>query len=136
MTTSLLATFRGFAGSFGSAIGGGLFVRVLKVRLEKGFEENGGMEGREDLVRRLLGSPALVKTLKGVEKRIAVASYVGGLEQLFMAGFGLALIVVVIQAATGWHGPGDQKDDEERSEVGNGRGVEDEEWEEGMEQGV
>ena len=52
-------------------------MRVLKVRLQNGFEENGGMEGREDLVRRLLGSPALVKTLKGLEKKIATASYVG-----------------------------------------------------------
>ncbi|PSS27452.1 hypothetical protein M430DRAFT_79706, partial [Amorphotheca resinae ATCC 22711] len=60
ISISLLATFRGFAGSFGSAIGGGLFVRLLKSGLEEGFEQHGGLEGREELVRRLLGSPALV----------------------------------------------------------------------------
>ncbi|KAK0116633.1 hypothetical protein ONS96_012488 [Cadophora gregata f. sp. sojae] len=133
ISTSLLTTFRGFAGSFGSAIGGGYFVRVLKATLEKGYEENGGLKGREDLVRRLLGSPAMVQTLKGVERRIAVGGYVGGLKQLYVAGAGLALIMVLVQAATGWQGAEERKAVEETDQL---IGVEDEEWEEGMEQGV
>ncbi|KAH6674209.1 major facilitator superfamily domain-containing protein [Halenospora varia] len=140
ITTSLLTTFRGFAGSFGSAIGGGLFVRVLKSSLEEGFEEHGGLEGREDLVRRLLGSPALVKSLKGMDRKIAVAGYVASFKALFTAGVGLALIMVFVQAGTGWKAPEDLSKKEVRAQeesalIGNGRGVEDE-WEEGMEQGV
>ena len=109
-------------------------MRVLKARLETGFEDNGGLAGREDLVRKLLGSPALVKTLEGVERRIAVDGYVGGLTKLFVAGSGLALVMVLVQAATGWRGAKSEEvgvDDGER-EIG----IEDEEWEEGMEQGV
>jgi hypothetical protein len=139
MAASLLTTFRAFAGSFGSAIGGGLFVRVLKSKLETGFQENGGLEGREELVRKLLGSPALVQILKGVEKRVAVDSYGGSLTQLYVAASVLALAMVLVQAGTGWKAG---KDPEEGNESGNeseeerGIGVEDEEWEEGMEQGV
>lgn len=110
-------------------------MRVLKARLEKGFEEHGGLEGREDLVRRLLGSPALAKSLKGVERDIAVSAYVGGLNQLFVAGFGLALVVVVIQAATGWSAPAAEGEDEDESRTLL-TGTDEEEWEEGMEQGV
>ncbi|TVY73222.1 MFS thioclapurine efflux transporter tcpA, partial [Lachnellula suecica] len=92
ISTSLLTTFRGFAGSFGSAIGGGLFVRVLKAKLEEGFEEHGGLKGREELVRKLLGSPALAKSLQGSERAVAVSGYVEALRALFVAGVGLAAI--------------------------------------------
>jgi hypothetical protein len=132
MTASLLTTFRGFAGSFGSAIGGGLFVRVLKARLEAGFEGDSGLKGKEELVRKLLGSPILVQTLSGLEKRIAMESYEGALNQLFIAAAGLALAMVLVQAATGWKAGADGEDET----VGNMIGIEDEEWEEGMEQGV
>lgn len=137
MAASLLTTFRAFAGSFGSAIGGGLFVRVLKARLEAGFTENGGLEGREELVRKLLGSPALVQVLTGVEKRVAVGSYVGSLNQLFVAAGGLALVMVFVQAGTGWKAGKDEQDETGNETEEEGRiGIEDEEWEEGMEQGV
>jgi hypothetical protein len=137
MAASLLTTFRAFAGSFGSAIGGGLFVRVLKARLETGFAENGGLEGREELVRKLLGSPALVQVLTGMEKKIAVESYVGSLNQLFAAAGGLALVMVFVQAGTGWKAGKDEVDETGNDTEEEGRiGVEDEEWEEGMEQGV
>ncbi|KAG9235040.1 major facilitator superfamily domain-containing protein [Amylocarpus encephaloides] len=105
ISTSLLTTFRGFAGSFGSAIGGGLFIRVLKARLEQGFSENGGLEGREELVRKLLGSPALVKSLEGIERVIAVDGYTESLKALFLAGVGLAVIMSFVQAWTGWKAP-------------------------------
>ncbi|KAG0646912.1 Efflux pump [Hyphodiscus hymeniophilus] len=142
ISTSLLATFRGFAGSFGSAIGGGLFVRALKSGLETGFEEHGGLAGREDLVRRLLGSPALVKTLRGDEKMVAVNSYVGSLQRLLLSGAGLALCMVLVQAAAGWKKGELVKEEQDQalvvSQVGSGRGVEDddEDWEEGLENGV
>jgi hypothetical protein len=128
ISTSLLTTFRGFAGSFGSAIGGGLFVRRLKSGLETGFESHGGLAGREDLVRRLLGSPALVKTLKGSERMVAVNSYVGSLKGLLLCGGGLALCMVFVQASTGWKKAELGKEVQDRglvgNEVGNGRGLE------------
>jgi MFS family permease len=101
---SLLATFRGFAGSFGSAIGGGLFGRVLRKSLTDGFAE-AGLTDRSDLVRRLLGSPALVQTLHGKEKDIAVQAYEEGLRALFYGAVGLGVIVACFQAATGRTAP-------------------------------
>jgi hypothetical protein len=138
MAASLHTTFRAFAGSFGSAIGGGLFVRVLKARLETGFQENGGLEGREELVRKLLGSPALVQFLIGVEKRVAMDSYAGSLSQLYVAAGVLALAMVLVQAGTGWKAGKDPEGGNEssnESEEDGRMGVEGE-WEEGMEQGV
>jgi hypothetical protein len=81
----------------------------------------------------------LVKKLQGVEKMVAVNSYVGSLKQLLLCGGGLALCMVLVQAGTGWK-KGEVAKEENGgligNEVGNGRGAEDEEWEEGMEQGV
>ncbi|PBP21727.1 putative MFS multidrug transporter [Diplocarpon rosae] len=134
ISTSLLTTFRGFAGSFGSAIGGGLFTRVLKASLERGLAQDGGLRGRTDLVRRLLGSPALVKTLEGAEKAIAIAGYVEGLRKLFVAGTGLALAMVLVQALAGWEGADGEEGGEE--EVRQEIDIADEEWEEGREQGA
>lgn len=137
ITISLMSTFRGFAASFGSAIGGGLFTRILKEGLEKGFEENGGLAGREDLVRRLLGSPALVKALEGVERVVAVDSYTASLKRLFLTGAGLALGMVFIQAGTGWkHGAETEQSEEQDAGNVSEAEAEAEEWEEGMEQGV
>jgi hypothetical protein len=101
---SLVATFRGFAGSFGAAIGGGLFGRVLHKSLKEGFK-NAGLENRRDLIRRLLGSPALVGRLNGKEQEVATAAYQDALKALFLAGLGLAVTVVLVQAGTGWKEP-------------------------------
>lgn len=98
---SLLATFRGFAGSFGSAIGGGLFTRTLAQALETGFAEE-GLPHEEDLVRRLLGSPALVEKLTGVRRDVAIHGYEQALRMLFLAGAALAGLMVIAQAGTGW----------------------------------
>jgi hypothetical protein len=98
---SLLATFRGFAGSFGSAIGGGLFGRVLRKSLSDGFAE-AGLKNRGDLIRRLLGSPALVGTLHGKEQDIAVKAYEQSFKALFLSAVGLATVVSLLQAGTGW----------------------------------
>ncbi|KAI8933847.1 hypothetical protein NX059_009547 [Plenodomus lindquistii] len=101
---SLLATFRGFAGSFGSAIGGGFFVRVLRKSLMDGFARE-GLEHRNDLARRLLGSPALVGKLEGAEKTVAVGAYQDGLKALFFAAVGLSMLVAFVQAGAGWKEP-------------------------------
>ncbi|KAF2656144.1 MFS general substrate transporter [Lophiostoma macrostomum CBS 122681] len=101
---SLVATFRGFAGSFGSAIGGGLFARVLHKSLVTGFED-AGLGDNRDLIRQLLGSPRDVYRLEGEKKAIAISSYEDALKALFLAGMGLSILVVAIQAGTGWKEP-------------------------------
>lgn len=103
IVTSLLAAFRGFAGSFGSAIGGGIFTRVLKTTLEIGFHERGS-RGKAELVRQLLGSPALVASLTAVDREVAVLAYVTAFKTLFTAASLVALSMIVLQAGTGWRG--------------------------------
>jgi hypothetical protein len=104
IVTALLATFRGFAGSFGSAIGGGIFARVLQPTLEQGFKDK-GLHGKKELIRQLLGSPALVSSLKGDDKEVAITGYVAALQGLFVAASGLAMTMVLVQAGAGWHAP-------------------------------
>jgi len=125
ISTALLNTFRGFAGSFGAAIGGGLFVRMLKSSLETGFAENGGLNGRRELVRRLVGAPALVRGLSGLEKEIAIKSYATATGKLFLGASLVAALMILIQAGTGW----------KAAEDSTSRIIE-EDWEEGLEQGA
>jgi MFS family permease len=103
----LLATFRGFSGSFGSAIGGGMFSRTLYNSLTRQFAERGIKN--EELVVRLLGSPALVGSLEGVQREVAVQGYEEALKMLFLSGAGLAALMVLIQAGTGWRGVEDEE---------------------------
>ncbi|KAH8728482.1 major facilitator superfamily domain-containing protein [Phaeosphaeriaceae sp. PMI808] len=113
---SLLSTFRGFAGSFGSSIGGGFFGRVLHKSLKEGFE-NVGLHHREDLIRQLLGSPALVGKLEGDEKVVAIQAYQDAFKALFLGAAALSIVVTLVQAGTGWKRPeeksGHNGDDEE-----------------------
>ncbi|KAI2463636.1 MFS general substrate transporter [Annulohypoxylon bovei var. microspora] len=116
IATSLLGTFRGFAGSFGSAIGGGIFARTLRESLEKGFQAIDGPDrDRGELIRKLIGSPALVYNggLGSQEHEIAVQGYVDAIRVLFQAAVVLSVIVLVIQATTGWRGPADKVKDRE-----------------------
>ncbi|ORY65088.1 major facilitator superfamily domain-containing protein [Pseudomassariella vexata] len=119
IATSLLGTFRGFAGSFGSAIGGGIFMRTLRGSLERGFRVVDGTDqlsqGRKKLVSRLIGSPAFVYNggLGDIDQQVAVQGYVDGLKVLFQAALVLSFMVLVIQAAAGWKGPLDKKEDTE-----------------------
>ncbi|EME87951.1 uncharacterized protein MYCFIDRAFT_169680 [Pseudocercospora fijiensis CIRAD86] len=99
VATALLATFRGFAGSFGAAIGGGLFPRTLDGSLKGRFADQ-GME-RAALIRRLLGSPALVEQLDGVEKQIAVAGYQDALKLLWLSMALIAVAMLFVQAGVG-----------------------------------
>lgn len=121
VATSLLATFRGFSGSFGSAIGGGMFSRTLYNSLTRQFAEHGIRN--EELVIRLLGSPALVGSLEGVQKEVAVQGYEEALKMLFLSGAGLAALMIIVQAGTGWNGAGEEEaqavsdSEEERDEL-------------------
>ncbi|KAI1116323.1 major facilitator superfamily domain-containing protein [Nemania sp. NC0429] len=121
VATSLLGTFRGFAGSFGSAIGGGVFARTLRAGLERGLRDLDG-EDREELVRRLVGSPLLVYhgDLTPEETEVAVRAYSDALRVLFQAAVGLMLVVLVLQACTGWRGPGDKAREREEGPLEEG----------------
>ncbi|RYP59369.1 hypothetical protein DL770_010213 [Monosporascus sp. CRB-9-2] len=123
VATSLIGTFRGFAGSFGSAVGGGVFTRALRARLEDGFRALDGIgdgellsPDRRRLVRRLLGSPALVYGggLGADEREVAVRGYADALRLLFLSAAALSVVVLLIQAATGWKGAAEPARDEEQ----------------------
>lgn len=113
---SLLATFRGFSGSFGSAIGGGYFVRVLHKSLDDGFAQ-AGLRNRGELTRRLLGSPALVGKLEGKDRVVAVGAYADALKALFLCAVGLSIVVVLVQAGTGWKEPAKSESQRQEEEV-------------------
>lgn len=123
VSTSLLGTFRGFGGSFGTSIGGGIFFRFLKQTLTAGFAELEGHHQREEgltqeharLVTRLLGAPGLVFSgeLSAEEQQIAIKGYSGAIGGVWHAAALLALVVVAVQAAAGWTAP------EERSSKHN-----------------
>ena len=100
----LNAMFRGLSGSFGSAVSGGIFARALRGKLETDFAER-GMKGKEDLIRRLLGTPILVRSLAGAEKEVAVDGYSTAIRMLFVSGCILALMMTVVQAGAGWMAP-------------------------------
>jgi len=51
----------------------------------------------------------LVGSLHGVEKEVAVKSYEDALKGLFLYGAGLAAVMVLVQAGTGWRGAGEDK---------------------------
>ncbi|KAL2259397.1 hypothetical protein VTK26DRAFT_6933 [Humicola hyalothermophila] len=126
IATGLLSTFRGFAGSFGTAIGGGVFARTLKDALAEGFArlDRGGGAGnkaRERLVSVLIGSPAAVwqdGVLSEAERAVAVGGYERALAVLYRAAAALCVLVVVMQAGTGWAAPAGEKVDEDGCDEG------------------
>ncbi|KAL4944266.1 hypothetical protein BDV06DRAFT_187707 [Aspergillus oleicola] len=115
IVTALVGMSRGFAGSFGSAMGGGFFQRELKAGLEDGFARH-GLKNEEGLIHRLLGSPALVRTLAGDEREVAVMSYQRANQMLLLGGFVILVVASLAQAGTGWTPPPEepaQQDEEE-----------------------
>jgi MFS family permease len=106
----LNAMFRSLSGSFGSAIAGGVFLRTLRGRLQEDFK-NAGLQGKGSLITKLVGTPALVKSLTGMDREIALDGYVTALKALFVTGAGLAVLMALVQAGTGWTAP-KQKDGE------------------------
>ncbi|EFX03213.1 major facilitator superfamily transporter multidrug resistance [Grosmannia clavigera kw1407] len=139
VATSLLATFRGFSGSFGTSIGGGFFMQQLGVQLATGFTElDGGnlTDAHTAMISRLIGSPALVHgsdgngrpVLTNAERQVAIAGYAASLGTLYHAAAIVGLLMLVVQACTGWAEPKSRasteggglqqgaKDDEEEDE--------------------
>lgn len=117
IVTGLISTFRSTAGSFGSAIGGGIFSRVLKSRLEQGFADGSYDDGvipddQQELIRKLMGSPALVWQLEGYEKQAAISAYQDALRTMFLAGVALVLLMTFVQAGTGSTPPVEADEDE------------------------
>ena len=113
VVSALIAMSRGFAGSFGSAIGGGFFQRELKTSLETGFAAH-GLPEQDELIRKLLGSPAMVKSLTGIKRLVAIQSYEQAVKTLLLGSCVLALVATVAQAGTGWRpdrGDGRVRDD-------------------------
>ncbi|OBT82878.1 hypothetical protein VE02_08649 [Pseudogymnoascus sp. 03VT05] len=115
VATSLIATFRAFAGSFGTAIGGGLFVRVLRRNLEQGFAEIGVR--KPELIEELLRSPATVGELQGVEAEVARLGYVIALRTVWFSAAAVAGVVIFVQAAAGWKGAVEMLQDENEDDV-------------------
>lgn len=120
IVTSLLATFRGFAGTFGSAVGGGIFARALRASLEKGFGED-GIKGKEKLIRELLGSPRAVRQLEGVERDVAIQGYVDAFRALWWSAVVLACAMWFVQAGTGWSEPKSHAVEDDGMMNGEGR---------------
>ncbi|KAF3353489.1 Vacuolar basic amino acid transporter 1 like protein [Verticillium longisporum] len=117
ISASLLGTFRGFGGSFGTAIGGGIFYRLLHGGLLEGFSQlDGGLtKERRALVTKLMGSPALVFNgdLGGAEQGVAVEGYANASRGTWAAAAILAIFIVALQAASGWDKPAEKVDEEE-----------------------
>ena len=115
-----IAMLRSLAGSFGSAIAGGVFLRSLTSGLRDGFEEmvpGLGEVRREELIRRLVGGPELVYKLArgeegGADARelfeVALGAYVTAFRTMFLWGTGIVCAMVFLQAGTGWTGAGEQ----------------------------
>ncbi|EAQ85776.1 hypothetical protein CHGG_07029 [Chaetomium globosum CBS 148.51] len=94
---------------FGTTIGGGVFTRTLRDALVAGFEKLDGGEGldkaREKLITVLIGSPAVVwkhGVLSAAERVVAVVGYERALEVLYKSAAVMCVLVLVMQAGTGW----------------------------------
>ena len=82
------------------------------------------MTGKEELIRKLLGSPVLVSSLTGVEHEVAITAYGQSIRGLFYAGAGLSAIAALVQAGTGWkEGAEAEKEEEERFEEEDVNGI-------------
>jgi MFS family permease len=118
-----IAMLRSLAGSFGSAIAGGVFLRSLTSSLREGFDDiqpilgdSWTRERKQELIGRLVGSPNLVyKLLRGEDEgetpregrvlfEVALQGYIDAFRTMFMWGSVLALVMAVVQAGTGWRG--------------------------------
>ncbi|KAL1891563.1 hypothetical protein Cpir12675_004935 [Ceratocystis pirilliformis] len=110
VSTSLLGMFRGFGGSFGTAIGGGYFMRLLKSLLTEEFArlDGGVMSPRhEDLVVKLAGRPSYVFDggLSANEEIIARSGYAAALQQTWRMAALVGLTSIVLQGMCGWRAP-------------------------------
>lgn len=107
----LNAMFRSLSGSFGAAISGGFFLRTLQHALKVEFKQR-RISGKGPLIRQLIGTPRLVQSLEGIDKEVALLGYETAFRRMFMAGACLTIIVLLVQAGTGWTAPEVVKDEE------------------------
>ncbi|KAM4065973.1 major facilitator superfamily protein [Hirsutella rhossiliensis] len=126
VASSLLATFRGFGGSFGTSIGGGVFYRFLRDSLTSGYLALDGGHHlslyHEKLISLLQGMPHLVfrGDLSPRDQQVALQGYASAIRSVWKAAGILVLIMVVVQAATGWTPPPPDKA-QPREEQGQSR---------------
>ena len=109
----LNAMFRSLSGSFGSSVSGGLFLRTLQKALTQGYADRGILEGKERLIRQLVGTPILVQRLTGVDKEVALFGYEQAFKTIYTAGGVLAIFMLLVQSGTGWTAPEVVKDEED-----------------------
>jgi hypothetical protein len=123
VATSLLATFRSFAGSFGTTIGGGVFYRILRESLFTGFLELDGGDklspSHQSILKRLLTDPSVAQHggLTPVDADIARQGYAAATRGLWLAAAFLSVFVIVLQALTGWEALFKTKDKGDADEV-------------------
>ncbi|CVL11332.1 related to putative multidrug transporter [Fusarium proliferatum] len=122
IATSLLGTFRGSGSSFGTAVAGGIFYRLLRGNLVSGFLQLDGGEhlshARQRLVSSLVNTPGVVHggDLSPAEQNIATEGYAGATRGVWQAMATLGGVVVLFQALTGKKAPDDKREDEQPDE--------------------
>ncbi|KAL5584894.1 hypothetical protein FOVSG1_014283 [Fusarium oxysporum f. sp. vasinfectum] len=122
IATSLLGTFRGSGSSFGTAVAGGIFYRLLRGNMVSGFLQLDGGEhlshARQRLVSSLINTPGLVHggDLSPAEQNIAIEGYAGATRGVWQAMATLGVVVVLFQALTGKKAPDDKREDEQPAE--------------------
>ncbi|PHH59788.1 hypothetical protein CDD81_2592 [Ophiocordyceps australis] len=111
VTSSLHSTFRGLGSSFGTSIGGGIFFRLLRTNLGRGFQVLDGSQdlsqSRKDLIVRLLAVPDAVfhGGLNLDERQVAITGYSFAIKGVWKAAGVLVIVMVAVQALTGWTSP-------------------------------
>lgn len=114
IATSLLGTFRGSGSSFGTAVAGGIFYRLLRGSLVAGFLQLDGGDhlsgDRQRLVSNLVNTPGLVHggDLSHTEQNIAIEGYASATRGVWQAMAALGVVVVLFQALTGKTAPHDK----------------------------
>jgi hypothetical protein len=77
-------------------------------------------KAREKLISVLIGSPAVVwkeGVLSVAERDVAVLGYERALEVLYKSAAAMCVLVLVLQAGTGWTAPTEEGDDDEFEEA-------------------
>ena len=115
-----IAMLRSLAGSFGSAISGGIFLRSLTSSLQSGLKSiDLPAERKAELIKRLIGSPGLVwKLPTEALRQVALGAYVDAYRSMFWAGTAMALGMAVVQAGTGWRAPKEEKEEDQEEGMG------------------
>jgi MFS family permease len=129
-----IAMLRSLAGSFGSAISGGIFLRSLTSSLKAGLGTiDIPAERKAELIKKLIGNPGLVWTLPSAALReMALSAYVDAYRTMFWAGTAMAVAMGVVQAGTGWKVPREEKGEDVVEETEEETGEEEQRREEDL----